>query len=357
MASKYNFRKTLKLFRYMIIGLFIFMLTVIAIMFFGRMENTVRGRGTCEGFQEYQLKSTVASRIKQVLKKEGGKVKKGDVLLLLDDRDLREEIALLKNKIAELESEIDIAEAELAIKQHDPLPKEYRHTKIELDTARIRCKKSALEQEIFKKLYNRKVISLLTYQQKQLKHLANISELQTRSKDYKTLQNGLAKKIVAKAAGELELLKTRLKSKKVQLKLLANHLSDYIFTAPEAGIIRYIPPKPGAYVTSGETLVRVAVDQKKKFTVYVDEKQIFRVEEGQEVRISSSQYNYLEYGYFEGKVMHIGGMPEIRAGQNYYPVQILLTEEPQPLRLGSTGEANIATGKARIIFCLLDWNQ
>lgn len=76
MAAKYNFRKTLKLFRYMIVGLFLFMLTVAAIMFFGRMENTVTGRGTCEGFQEYQLKSTVASRIKQVLKKEEKKLKK-----------------------------------------------------------------------------------------------------------------------------------------------------------------------------------------------------------------------------------------------------------------------------------------
>lgn len=49
MASKYNFRKTLKLFRYMIVGLFVFMFTIAAIMFFGRMENTVRGGEPARG--------------------------------------------------------------------------------------------------------------------------------------------------------------------------------------------------------------------------------------------------------------------------------------------------------------------
>jgi len=357
MAAKHNFRRTLRLFRYMIGGLFVFMLIIVAILIFGYMENTVSGRGVFEGFREYQLKSTVLSRIKTVAKREGEEVKKGEILLSLDDRALREKIELLKNRIEELKSEIDVAEAEFAIKKHDPLPKEYRHTRIALQTAQQRCKKSEIEQKMFQKLYKRKVISLMTLQEKQLNHLTNISELKTKLKDYQTLENGLAKKIIAKAASELALLKTRLKSKLCEYKLLFRHLDDYIFRAPDDGIVRYIPPKPGAYVVPGDTLVRVATMDKKKFTVYVDEKQIFRIQEGQITRIASSQYNYLEYGYFEGKVLHIGGMPEVRGGQNYYPVKIVLTKEPHALRLGSTGEAYIATGKARIIFSLSGWNE
>lgn len=357
MTTKYSFRKTLKIFRYMIGVLFVFLIVIIAILVFGYMENTVTGRGVFEGFREYQLKSAVPSRIKTVVKHEGESVKKGDVLLRLDDRDLREKIELLKNQIEELKSEIDVAEAEFAIKQHDPLPKEYRHTRIDLKTAELRCRKSEIEQKMFQKLYDRKVISLLKLQQAQLKHLTNITDLKTKHKDYMTLENGLAKKIVAKAASELTLLKTKLVSKKSEFKLLFKHLDDYVFFAPDDGIVRYIPPKPGAYVVPGDTLVRVATIDKKKFTVYVDEKQIFRIQEGQNTRIASSQYNYLEYGYFEGKVLHIGGMPEVRGGQNYYPVKIMLTKEPQTLRLGSTGEAYIITGKARIILCLSGWNK
>ena len=213
------------------------------------------------------------------------------------------------------------------------------------------------EQQMFQKLYDRKVISWLKLQEKQLKYLSDVTDLKTQRKDYAILENGLAKKIIAKAASELNLLKTKLASKKSEFKLLSKHLDDYSFVAPEDGIIRYIPPKPGAYVVPGDTLVKVATTDKKKFTVYIDEKQIFRIQEGQTARISSSQYNYLEYGYFEGKVLHIGGMPEVRGGLNYYPVKIMLTKEPQALRLGSTGEAYIITGKARIILCLSGWNN
>jgi len=357
MTEKYSFRKNLKVFRYMIGALFLFMIIVLAMLVFGYMENTVNGRGVFEGFREYQLKSAVLSRIKSVAKHEGGTVKKGDVLLRLDDRDLREKISLLKNKIDELKSEIDVSEAELAIKKHDPLPKEYRHTLIDMHTAELRSKKSEIELEMFQKLYGRKVISLLKLQQSQLKHLNNITELKTMRKDYMILKNGLAKKIIAKAASELALLKTKLASKENEFKLLLKHLDDYIFISPEDGIVRYIPPKSGAYVVPGDTLVRIATTDKKKFTVYVDEKQIFRIQEGQTVRIASSQYNYLEYGYFEGKVLNIGGMPEVRAGQNYYPVKVLVISEPQVLRLGSTGEAYIVTGKERIILCLSGWNK
>lgn len=337
--------------------LFLFVIIIAAILIFGYMENTVSGRGVFEGFLEYQLKSSVQSRILEVIKNEGEQVKKGEPLLRLDDRELCEKIELLKNQIEELKSEIAVAKAELAIKEQDPLPEEYRHTRITLQTAEQRCKKSALEQQMFQKLYKNRVVSLLQLQEKQLTHLANLTELKAARKDHMVIQNGLAEKIIAKAANELALLRTRLASKQSQLKLLSKHLSDFVFSAPEDGIIRYIPPKPGAYVEPGDVLVRIATTDKKKFTVYIDEKQIFRIQEGQPVRISSSQYNYLEYGYFEGKVFHIGGMPEVRAGQNYYPVRVLVTREPQALRLGSTGEAYIATGKARIIFCLSGWNK
>jgi multidrug resistance efflux pump len=333
------------------------MIVILSIMFLGYMENTTSGRGVFEGFYEYQMKSSVMSKIKKIVKNEGDKIKKGDVLLYLDDRDLREKIELAKNDIAELESQIDVAEAELEVKKHDPLPKEYRHTKISLDTALLKCQKSEKEQEIFQKLYDRNVISLLALQQKQLNHLSNLSEYKTRQKDYTLLQNGLAKKIIAKAASELALLKTKLKNKKNELALLSQHLDDYVFKSPEDGIIRYIPNKPGAYVVPGDTMVRIATTDKKKFTVYIDEKHIFRIQEGQKARISSSQYNYLEYGYFTGKVIHIGGMPEKRGLTNFYPVKIMLTEEPQAIRLGSTGEADIITGRERIIICLMEWNK
>ena len=77
------------------------------------------------------------------------------------------------------------------------------------------------------------------------------------------------------------------------------------------------------------------------------------MEPGQKVRIYAKQYNYLDYGYFTGKVDVVYQLPIEREGMNYYPVKILLTDEKQPLRFGSGCEITVITGRERIIFALL----
>jgi len=69
------------------------------------------------------------------------------------------------------------------------------------------------------------------------------------------------------------------------------------------------------------------------------------VRENQKVRIASSQYNYFEYGYFTGKVFAIDELPLAVGSRNCYAVRILLDENKLPLRLGSTGDAEIIVGR------------
>jgi hypothetical protein len=55
--------------------------------------------------------------------------------------------------------------------------------------------------------------------------------------------------------------------------------------------------------------------------------------------------------------MYIGELPVERAGRVYYPVFIRVTYEPEPLRLGSSGEAKISTGRDRIIKTITGTNR
>ncbi|MFA7231921.1 MAG: HlyD family efflux transporter periplasmic adaptor subunit [Victivallaceae bacterium] len=357
MTSKHNFRSRLKIFRMLVLIIFLLITATTLILVFGYMEDSVQGRGVVGGLREYQLKSSVRSNISFIGKNEGEAVKKGDILLKLDDRDLQEKIEMMNNTICELNAEIDVKSAELEALRQDPLPKEYRNTKIALDECAVRYEKSLYEQKVFKQLYEKKVISMMEYQKKEIDHLKNAAELKTLKADYTKLQEGLARKIIARAENELQLMKRRLSSKKSELNLMQKHLSDYVFIAPEDGVISYIPNKPSGYVDIGETMVQLAASGQKKFTAYIDENQIYKVREGQNVRILSSQYNYFDYGYFDGKVYRIGELPETRAGRSYYPVKIIITKEPKPLRLGSSGEAYIIIGRERIITCITGWNK
>ena len=163
----------------------------------------------------------------------------------------------------------------------------------------------------------------------------------------------MAKKIIDQAEEELRLLRHKLTGRRDELAMAERHLEDYILRAPDAGIITDAPPRPGGYYAKGDTVIRFAANQRKKITGLVSEKQIFKVEPGQKVRIYAKQYNYLDYGYFTGKVDVVYQLPVERDGMNYYPVKILLTDEKQPLRFGSGCEVTIITGRERIIFALL----
>ncbi len=353
--ARNNFRKKIRQFRYLTLSLLGVLLLGVLLLFFGDMDDSVRGRGIFEGLHQYQMRSSVRSRICEVAKEDGDKVKKGDVLLKLDDRDLREKIALLENAVRELQAEIQVKTDSLAVLRRDPLPKEYRHTAISLAEYKMRLEKSRHELSVYKNLLKKNAVSAMEYQRKELEHLKTEAELNRIKEDYAKLAAGLAAKIIVKAQSELNLLKLQLEGKRKELELCKLHLSDYVFVAPEDGIVSDIPLKPGGFVEPGEVLVKFSSTGRKKFTAYIDEEHIYKVREKQPVRLISSQYNYLDYGYFHGIVDDIGELPEQRGSRNMYPVRIILTKEPQPVRLSSTGEAWIITGRERIIYVLSGW--
>ena len=114
-----------------------------------------------------------------------------------------------------------------------------------------------------------------------------------------------------------------------------------------------IPPRPGGFYERGEVVVKFSANQNKKVIALIDEKQIFKVAPGQKVRIYCQQYNYLDYGYFSGRVTNIYQLPVKENGVNYYPVRIVLSDEQYPLRFGAGCDVTIVTGRDRIIFVVL----
>ncbi len=342
-----------RVFRRIVLTIFLLMVAMLMIMIFGIMEDQVDGKGTVAGIREYYIKSLVNARTTKILHWEGQEVVRNTPLLEFDARNQHDRIALINNEIKELELSINVKEKALEILRKDPLPDYYRHTKIALDEAEIKFQRSKYELEVYNKLYQQQAISRREILKIEMEHLANEATLKRLQEDWKKLQDGMAKQILEQAEDELKLLNQRLVNKKKELELEAKHLEDYIIHAPETGIITEIPPRPGGYYEKGEIIVKVAANRNKKVIAMIDEKQIFKVEKGQRVRIASRQYNYFDYGYFDGEVDEVFQLPENIGGTNYYPVKIILLNEPQPLRFGSSCDVTIITGHERIIFVLL----
>ena len=355
--GKMNFQKQLKIIRQLVIALIVVMLMVIAGTFIFSMNDESIGRGTVEGLRNYDMKSSVKSRIAKIHFRDGDQVKKGMIMLELDSSDLKDAIGNVTSSIRELEAELSVKLAELELLKHNPLPAEYRHTKIALEESRLRLATSQAELNAYKALRKRGVVAELDYNRHEMEVTRNKMELEKLQNDYATLSSGLANKIIAQAEAGIELLKIRIENKRKELISLNEKMSEYRFVAPEDGQIAYIPTKIGTYVEPGMSVIQYAAGNGRKFVAYIDEVEIFKIEENQSVRIASSQYSTYEYGYFQGEVMYIGELPVERAGRVYYPVYIRVTYEPQPLRLGSSGEAKISTGRDRIIRTIMGTNR
>ena len=352
-AGSSNVRNRFKVFRIIIWIILLLISAIGVVMCTGSMEDVVEGQGTVIGIRDYEVKSLVTAKVAKVYYHEGSEVKSGTLLLEFDSRDLQDKISALRHELSELEKEQEVKEQALKILNKDPLPDHYRHTKLQLEEAQQRFTRNQHELQVYTDLYKRKTITRQEFLKVELEHLTSQMQLRRLTEDWKKLQSGMAKDILEKAHKELELLKKRIAGKKLEIEIAIKQLDDFKLYAPDDGVLTDIPSRPGGFYTRGEVVIKFSANKNKKVVALVNEKHIYKVAAGQQVRIYCQQYNYLDYGFFSGEVTDIYQLPVQKDGVNYYPVRIIITDEHRPLRFGAGCEVSIVTGRDRIISVLL----
>ena len=350
---KINIKEQLRFFRHIIWFVLILFIVLVLVITIGHMDDEVNGIGNVEGVRQYEIKTLVNAKITEVYKHSGETVQRGEKLVQFDDRNQQDVIRKIKNEIKAMEIALDVKRRDFEILKRDPLPSHYRHTKLQLQEAEERCQRSEKEVEVYSELFLKKAITRREFLKVEMDHLSNKMNLARLREDWKTLETGLAKEIVSKAAEEIHLMQRQLENKRELLKMEERRLEEYTILAPDSGIVTDIPPRPGNYYTKGDVVVKFSANQYKKVVALVNENQVYKVKSGQKARIISTQYNYLDYGYFYGKVDYVYQLPVEVNGRRFYPVKLILTDEPYPLRFGSSCEITILTGRERILFVLL----
>ena len=351
--EKFNFRHLLKTFRLIGIAVSAMLVTLFMIIMFGSMDDEVSGKGVVAGIREYDVKSLVDAQCIKIFRKEGEAVAAGDPLMELDSRHLQDRITLLKHEFKELQMRVSAKEKELELVRKDPLPDYYRNTELELAEAKERFALAQKEFATYSDLYNKKAVTRKEFLQVELNLLNCRMNIQRLARDLQLVKGGMAQQIIARTSDELAQLRHQASAKKDEVAMAERSLDDYIIKAPDSGILTGIPPRPGNYYTKGDIVAKVSVDKYKKVIGMLPENQIYKVQRGQVVRIKSNQYNYLDYGYFYGKVDAVYQLPEEINGIKYYPVKIVLPDKNMPLRFGSGCEVTVITGREKILALLL----
>ena len=352
-----SMHKKIKVFRILILVTFLIVVSGGLLLSIFKMEDVVYAYGEVGGINDYEFKSMVDGKITEILKDDGAHVKQGEIILKLDSTELEDRIEMIKSSIAEIEAELKVKEDSLGLLSTDPLPTHYRNIEIELDEARKRLDKSVGKLERCKDLFDRNVISKTEFENIEVEYIKSKATKEKAESDFNKVSQGMGEKIISQAENEMKLLKIKLENRWKELKLLEKHLADYTIKAPEGGVVIHMPYKPSRYVQKGDLLCRMTGVKQKKYVAYVDERKIYKIHPGQKARINSRSYNYYNFGYFKGQVLEIDEMPVKKNDTFYYPVEIAITDEPYNLKLGSTAEIMIVTGRERIISCLLGLNN
>ncbi len=352
-TEKFNFRRLLKTFRRIGFAIIVMLVLLFLIVMFGSMDDEVTGNGVVAGIREYDIKSLVDAPSVRIIHHEGDEVAAGEPVMELDSRMQREKITLLKHQLQELKNIVSAKEKALELLRRDPLPDYYRNTELELGAAREKLKLAEKEFDVYADLYAKKTVTRKEFLQMELNLLSARMSVQRLERDRKKLEDGMAQQIIDRAKDELQQLHHQLAGKQDELKMEIRRLDDYIIRAPDSGVLTDIPPRPGNYYTKGDIVAKFAANKYKKVVGMIHESQIYKVRRGQSVRIKARQYNYLDYGYFYGKVDAIYQLPETIGNARYYPVKVLLSDEKLPLRFGSSCEVTVIAGRERILALLL----
>jgi multidrug resistance efflux pump len=374
---------------------------LLGILVCGRMEHKVAGEFRVLPYTNADVRAGVAGLIEEALVREGDRVRAGDILVRLSDRDLRAELG-------QVQAEIDHKAAVLRMLQGGPRPEEVGLARREIakaiteqehaarqleESERIHAEDLARQQAAVTKGEAELAAAGRDLERAQALAAAGLvprQEVEDAGRRLAVRRNELAgeqaklrmiqadvlaeaRKDLAVAVKEVEAAEARLRvlragappeeieAQRADLAALEsrrNHLEDQIrrtrVTAPHDGIIATpaLEEKIGAKVEKGDLILEVHAYERLMAEIAVPEKEIGSVRPGQPVVLKSRAFPERR---IHGRVSAVAPAVEAEEGgwgRTFVRVRAEIEAPGAPLRAAMTGQAKILCGRRSILHIL-----
>lgn len=279
----------------------------------GTFNDYIRIMGNVEPIMFFQLSALEGGRVVEKVVEEGAMVKKGDIIVKLENPNLSMEI---------LKSEADLAYQE----------NELRNTLLSMEKEKLSIRQERLQSELTvtrnkrkydqnKKLYEEDLISkedYLTAKEDYETSVENNEMLIERQK-----QDSMYREI------QVENMEESLNNMRRNLKLVRERYENLNVKAPISGQLGTLSVEIGQTVSSGMEIGKINVLDNYKVVAQIDEHYIDRVRKELEASLERQGTNFkmkvlkvypdVKGGQFKTDLCFIGEMPEnIRTGQTYH---------------------------------------
>jgi membrane fusion protein (multidrug efflux system) len=294
----------------------------------------------------------MAGYITELHAKENQKVKAGDLLAKLDDRELEVKVkqaeAALQNAIANVK--VVQANAKASSANANSVGSNIGTVTENIQAAQVRLDKAQLEYDRYAQLVAEKSASQSLFDNADAEKKASAAQINVVRKQLESARKQLeaAQSQATAAEQQIAVAQVAVTQKKVELELAKLQLSYAAVTAQASGKISRKSVQVGQFVQTGQSLMTIVSDDDVWVTANFKETQLEKMREGQPVIIHVDSYPDVK---FEGVVESMAGatgskfalLPADNASGNFVkvvqrvPVKVVFSKQPSaehPLRAG-----------------------
>ena len=235
----------------------------------GKIRSVISTNGKIEPVNNFEAHAPIATSVKRVFVKEGSAVKKGQLLLVLDDADIRTEAA---RALAQLKAaQADVAASERGGTQEEVLG-------LEPQLVKARTERDAAQRNLG---------ALKQLEAQGAASAAEVREAQN-SLSRADAQLEFLEQKKSKRYSNLEIARVQAQGDQAQTAYDAaqDSLAKANVRAPFDGIVYALPVKEGGFVSAGELLLQVADLTKVQVRAFVDEPDVARLSVGDPLEVT-----------------------------------------------------------------------
>ena len=317
---------------------------------FAKTEEVVTAPGKLQPIGDVKtVQMPQGGVLKQMLVKEGQRVRKGDVLLRLDNEASVDRESGLDNSIAAKRKELTLKQTEFD-----------RYLEINQTEQQVAVSTLELDREVLQRLEQLRRaggVAELQYLQQRTKVKQDEGDV-SKARIDRLRQSAILRQQIQSLKGELADLSTRLTESRVANRYQA-------IRSPVDGVVFDLKPTGAGFVGQGsEPVMKIVPFDALQAKVEVPSSKIGFVRLGQSVDVSIDSFPASDFGVLQGEIKRIGSdaLPPDQMKQDYrYPVNVSLKSQTLklssgqrlPLQVGMSLTANIKLRKVTYLQLLL----
>jgi HlyD family secretion protein len=277
----------------------------------GPIRSLISTNGKIEPIENFEAHAPIATSVKHLLVKEGDHVRKGQLLLELDDADIR-------SQAARAQAQVKAAEADQSALTTGGTHEEVLTLDAQLAKARTARDEAQRSADAFHRLQQQGAASPAEVKQSD-------DALQRAETDLKLLEQ---KQKDRYSQSEVAKVSAQTAEAEAAYAAAEDALSKSNIRAPFDGIVYSLPVKQGTFVQAGDLLLQVADLTRVLVRVFVDEPDIGRLVPGQKSEIT---WDAVPGRSWTGTVKTVPSTVKLRGARNVG--EATCTVDNQDLRL------------------------